>query len=185
MYWRLLLILLTLSADAIAAPATADPEMILDTLEPAGIKLYRPRDWQVKSQHDPSRLTWAIWKEAPSKDGDRTGMRVQMFSDISHLVHKSAAAFVSEQLDKRSNLATKVIRRCEPVPKEKFTLSCLEVEEGGLRVFYSMLHSDALDLVLLTSAGTDIELWPTYAATFERMRELELPDFAAAADAAQ
>ncbi len=170
-------------ATAVATPfhftiENAPTEFVTQILEPTGGKISRPKEWFYREGHRSHVYMWTISRENTAGNKRyRTGIRIQAFAGIKEVTGKTAKQFVMDFAASKQKEATKVIQRCEEEDQGIFTRICLETKEGPYRILYSMFWaSGSTDMAVISIAGTTEELWPTYAPTFEKMREFELID---------
>ncbi len=162
-----------------AAFAEAPPtELITQILEPTGGKILRPKDWFYAEAHHGPVYMWTLSREDPSSgEPYTTGVRIQVFVGVEKGTGKSAKQFLLDFAAARTKAATKVLKSCKEQDQGLFTRMCLEVEEGRYHVLYSLFWgSQGMDMAVMSSAGTTIDLWETYASTFDRMSAFEIID---------
>jgi hypothetical protein len=150
----------------------------MQVLEPTGGEILRPRDWFYAEGHRGPTYMWTISREDTA--GGRpytTGVRIQLLTGVRNGTGKTAERFIRDFVAAKSRAATRVISTREPQDQGLFTRLGLESEEGPFRILYSLFWgSGELDIAAVTIAGTTKELWETYTAAFDAMRDFELID---------
>lgn|GEM_PF-1189278 len=160
-------------------PAASAPiEFETQVLEPTGGKILRPKEWFFKEGHHGSTYMWTLSREDTSKGQPYiTGFRIQTFIGVKDGTGKSAKEFILDFIAAKKKEAVKVVKTCAEHDQGFFTRICLETEEGPYHIQYSMFWgTNALDIAVITIAGTTKELWPTYSPTFDKMGAFELID---------
>ena len=158
-------------------PAAAPADFVMQTLEPTGGKIKRPKEWLYNEDHHGPSYTWIISREDAAKGRYTTGMRIQLLAGVKAGTGKSPKDFVLDFIAAKKKSATKVVKACDPSQQELFTRICLETEEGGNHILYSAFWgNDNLDIVVICTSGTTKELWDTYSTTFDTMKDFELID---------
>ena len=165
-----------LACSALAEPAPV--EFITQVLEPTGGKIERPEEWFYHESHHGPVYDWILSREDTSGGGRYiTGVRIQVFVGVMGGTGKSAEQFMRDFIAGKKKTADKIVKACEPTGQGIFTRACLETEEGGDHILYSVFWGvDKLDVAVVSIAGTTKELWTTYAATFDKMSHFELID---------
>ncbi len=112
---------------------------VVETLNPIGGKLFRPKDWFFEEEHRPKVLMWTASREDISKGGKYvTGVRIQVLMDIKKNTGKSPKDFILEFVESKKKAAAKVIETCAEKDQGLFTRICLQTEEGPHRILYSL-----------------------------------------------
>jgi hypothetical protein len=164
-----------------ATSALADEQptqFVTQVLEPTGGKIVRPKEWFYAERHHGPVFVWTISREDPSDNRPYiTGLSIQTFMHVKEGTGKTAEEFLRAFAAERMKEATKVIKTCKAQEQGLFVRMCLETEERGFHVLYSLFWgSNGMDLAVVTTAGTTKELWTTYAATFDKMSAFEIID---------
>lgn len=174
----LILLMLTLSPTGIAESPT-EKGFVTQILEPTGGKIVRPIAWFYAEAHRGPVYTWVI--SAEDTTGNKpyeTGVKIQTFVGVEKAAGKTAETFLADFVAaKKSEKSVVVITSCDKTKSGLFNRTCLETEEGGNHLLYSLFWgTDGLDVAVVFIAGTTKELWNTHAPTFRKMDEFELID---------
>ena len=162
------------SASAQVRPA----EFVTQVLEPTGGKILRPKDWFYAEGHRGPVYMWTLSRENTAGNAPyTTGVRIQTFTGVKAGTGKTAKEFILDLVAARTKAATRVLKTCPEQHPGLFIRSCLETEEGRYHILYSLFWGrNDLDIAVVSTAGTTVELWETYAPTFDRMGAFELID---------
>ncbi len=152
-------------------------EFVTQLLEPTGGEIARPKDWFHAEGHRGPTYMWTLSREDTS--GGRpytTGVRIQVFNGVAKGTGKIARQFILDIVSAKRRTALVLGTRPEQ-DQGLFTRVGIETEEGPHRILYSLFWGNRnLDLAIVSIAGTTKELWPTFAATFDRMAAFKLID---------
>lgn len=178
MITRIFLLLLAAACSAFAQTNEVTPtNFVQQILEPTGGKIQRPKDWFYVEGHRNSTYMWTISREDSSKAAYTTGVRIQTFVGVKKGTGKTPKEFVEDFVSKKKKAADKVVKNCGESRQQLFTRVCLETEEGQYHILYSLFWgNDDLDIVVVSIAGTNKELWDTYSPVFDKMSDFELID---------
>lgn len=164
----------------VGTPAFAEPpptEFVMQSLEPTGGKMLRPKSWFYSEGHRGSMYMWTLSREDIT--GNRpytTGVRVQTFVGVKKGTGKTAKEFILDFVAAKKKSA-QVIHTCAEQDQGLFNRVCLETVEGPHHILYSLFWgSDGMDIAVVSIAGTTKELWETFAPTFQKMGDFELID---------
>ena len=147
---------------------------VYQQLDPLGGKSLRPKGWFFTSKHNRSNFMWTFSKEDLAKtDSYTTGVRIQLVLGVRTAAKQSPKDFIRDFVTKKTKSADKVHKTCDAVQQNIFTRMCLETEEGPHRILYSFFWSDELDMIIISTAGTTLELWDKYTETFDKMNGFE------------
>jgi hypothetical protein len=158
-------------------PGIEAPEgYVVETLNPIGGKLLRPKDWFFAEAHRAKVLMWTASREDISKSGKyETGVRIQVLMEIKKNTGKSPKEFILDFVESKKKGAAKVIETCPEKDQGMFTRICLQTEEGPYRILYSLFWGNKdLDMAVVSISGTTKEQWETYAPVFDTMSAFEL-----------
>ena len=152
---------------------------VLQTLEPLGGSVLRPKDWHYRQSGSKQGVVWTISKEPT--DSYITGVRIQLIVGIKELTGKTPEAFVKNFYDTKKK-QSKVLSEREAMTQGGFTRIGLETEEpqpgkkdaAPFRIVYSCFWNDELDMAAITISGTTTDLWKEYQETFDAMAGLTL-----------
>lgn len=164
------------TAEDIKLRESAQPPdgFIYQELDPLGGRALRPKDWFYASHHNQSSFLWIFSKEDLDKTKSyTTGVRIQMLLGVKKSTGMSAKEFIADFVAKKKKSADKVHKTCEAVKQTFFTRMCLETEEGPHRILYSLFWSDEVDMMVVSIAGTTLELWGSNTAIFDTMNQFE------------
>ncbi len=173
----LFVVIATLAFVATAVAETAPTEFVTQVLEPTGGKIQRPKDWFYSEGHHGPVYSWTLSREDTS--GNRpyiTGVRIQTFTGVKKGTGKTAKQFILDFVAAKKKEATKVIKTCDEKEQPPFTRICMETEEGPYHILYSLFWGTNIDVAVVSIAGTQKELWETYAPVFDKMSTFELID---------
>ncbi|MES3021320.1 MAG: hypothetical protein V4857_07015 [Pseudomonadota bacterium] len=176
---KILLAALVHAFAAVSPFAEAQPtEFVTQILEPTGGNIPRPKDWFYTEGHGGPVYMWTLSREnAAGNSPYTTGVRIQLFAKIKQGTGKTPKQFVLDFLASKKNDGAKVISTCKEQHQAMFTRVCLETEEGPYRIMYSLFWgNNNLDMAIVSVAGTNKELWATYAPTFDKMSVFEIID---------
>jgi len=174
--------LLAAAVSAFAAdqpqPAPGAPREFVDqALEPTGGKIKRPKDWFFTADHGRTSYAWILSREDAAKDHYTTGMRVQEMVSVHAATGQTPREFAAEFIAARKKAAAKIVKSSDEEKRGAFTRVRFETEEGKAHIAYTVYWGDEhLDVVAVVTAGTDKELWATYAPVFETMGDFQLLD---------
>jgi len=172
-----LLLLTFLFTTAILSAGEIVPDgFVLQTLEPTGGKIVRPKDWFYSERHGGPSYTWIISKEDIEKGPYDTGVRIQTIMGVEEGTGKSPKQFVMEFIANKKKEAKQVFDECEPQDQGLFTRVCLQTEEGPYRILYSAFWANGSDIVVVSTAGTKTQEWDKYSHIFDQMSDFELID---------
>jgi hypothetical protein len=159
-----------------AVPDKPPAEFVTQVLEPTEGTILRPKDWFYAQKHHGPTYMWTLSREDPlASKPYQTGLSIQTFSGLNANLGHSAEHYMLNLRDIRSKEATKVISSCEPKDQGPYTRTCLETEERGFHVRYTFFWgSHGEDIAVLVTAGAPLNLWETYAGTFDKMGDFEL-----------
>lgn len=167
-------VLFLFSCSAAQSPPSV---FVTQVLEPTGGKIARPKDWFYAEGHQGLVYTWTLSREDTT--GNRpytTGVRIQAFFGVKEDAGKTAKQFILDFVESKKKEA-KVLKTCDETNQVLFTRVCLETEEGPYHILYSFFWgSNGLDVAVVFIAGTQKNLWETYASTFDKMSAFELID---------
>lgn len=173
----------TLKGEPVAAAAlqefkfeTTPTEFELQTLEPTGGSISRPKGWYYAEAHDESMYMWTVSREEIAEGRPyTTGVRIQAFVNLKKEMNQSAKEFIQEFIATKKKGSARILKTCTEESQGLFTRTCLETEEGPYHILYSLFWgNEGRDIAVITAAGTISELWDTYAPTFQRMSAFEL-----------
>ncbi len=154
---------------------------VLQTLDPLGGSVLRPKDWHYRQSGSKQGVVWTISKEPT--DSYVTGVRIQLIVGIKKLTAKTPEAFVKNFIDTKKK-QSKVLSERKAMTQGGFTRIGLETEEpqpgkkdaAPFRIVYSCFWNDELDMAAITISGTTTDLWKEYQETFDTMAGLTLID---------
>lgn len=158
---------------------TPSIKYVTQVLSPAEGRIARPESWFYRESHQPWTQMWAISREEITDDNTAdipftTGVIIQALIAVEASGGKSAKRVILDYVDAKKK-TVKVIRRCKEKILGQFTYTCLETEEDSRHVLYSLYWgNNGLDVAIFSTALTTKELWPSYAATFQKMSEFEI-----------
>jgi len=173
------LILILAFLPTLWAESPGDDEFVTQVLEPTGGKIVRPKDWFYAESHRGPVYLWTI--SAEDTTGGKpytTGVRIQTIVGVQNGTGKTAEKFLADFVaSKKNDKRVVVIKTCKETKSGLFNRICLETEEGGDHILYSLFWgTDELDIAVVVIAGTTKELWDTHAPNFRKMEEFELID---------
>ncbi|NND96552.1 MAG: hypothetical protein HKN47_04385 [Pirellulaceae bacterium] len=156
----------------------APTEFVMQILEPTGGKILRPKEWFYSEGHRERAYMWTISRENTAGNKRyRTGVRIQAFTGLKAATGKTAKQFILDFAVSRKEKATRVYKECEEKDLGFVTRICIETQERGNHILYSLFWgSREMDVAVISIAGTTEELWETYSSTFNKMGEFELID---------
>lgn len=176
---KTLFALASLAFAVTAFAGTPSTKFVTQNLSPADGKIMRPESWFYTENHQPWTQMWAISREEITEENTAdipftTGVIIKALIAVEASGGKSAKRVILDYVDAKKK-TVKVIRSCKEKILGQFTYTCLETEEDSRHVLYSLYWgNDGLDVAIFSTALTSKELWPDYAATFEKMSEFEI-----------
>lgn len=170
----------TVSVLVAVAPCIAfaeSGEMVMQTLEPTGGKIARPKEWYYSESHGTGHFRWILSREDTRSGGAyTTGVTIQTYLGVQARTGRSAKQFVTDYFSTKAKQAN-VLNICKEQDQGLFVRVCLETEEGQYRVLYSgFWGSNGMDVAVVSTAGTKKSLWKKYESTFNAMSSFELID---------
>lgn len=170
----------TVSVLVAVAPCIAfaeSGEMVMQTLEPTGGKIARPKEWYYSESHGTGHFRWILSREDTRSGGAyTTGVTIQTYLGVQARTGRSAKQFVTDYFSTKAKQAN-VLNICKEQDQGLFVRVCLETEEGQYRVLYSgFWGSNGMDVAVVSTAGTKKSLWKKYGSTFNAMSSFELID---------
>jgi len=155
---------------------------VLQTLDPLGGSILRPKDWHYSQSGSKQGVLWTITKE-PNKNGYTTGVRIQLVAGIKKGTGKSPEEFVKDFI-KDKKKTSKVLTEREATQQGGFTRIGLETEEPQhgkpdalpFRILYSCFWNNQSDMIAITTSGTTTDLWEENQEIFDTMAGLTLVD---------
>ena len=150
----------------------------MQVMEPTGGKILRPKDWFYYEGHRKGAWMCTITKEDTKggKEKYETGVRIQVFADVSEQTDESAEVFINQFLAQTRKAAKVVHKHCEPETLGFFERTCLEVTKGDYRILYSLFWNNDIDIAVVSIAGAKVEDWEANSKIFDKMRNFELID---------
>ena len=163
---------------------TLVPEgFVLQSLDPLGGSVLRPKDWHFSRSGSNQGIVWTISKE-PLKPGYTTGVRIQLFVGIKKMTGQTPEEFMQKFLDSKRK-GFKVLSEREAIQQGEFTRVGLETEEPQpgtneedkpFRILYSCFWNNKTDMAAITISGTTTDLWEEHRQTFDTMAGITLVD---------
>lgn len=154
---------------------------VLQTLEPLGGSVLRPKEWHYSQSGSKQGVVWTISKEPA--DSYVTGFRIQLIAGVKKATGKTPEAFMNDFFDTKKK-QVKVLSEREATTQGGFTRIGLETEEPQpgkkaappFRIIYSCFWNNERDMAAITISGTTTDLWEEHQETFDTMAGLTLID---------
>jgi hypothetical protein len=134
----------------------------------------KPRHWFYSHRTDGKSITWTLSKE-DSRAGQpyQTGFRIQFIPSAAAVLKMPPERF-AENLIEQKKAAAQVIRHCPRTVEGDQMRRCIETIEGPFRILYSLIWSEKLDHLVVTTFGTPVSDWETLRPVAERMSTFTL-----------
>ncbi len=154
----------------------AENGFVISPLDPIGGKIKRPHDWHYRENHIGTSYSWTFARENGGGEPYTTGVRIQAFPYVKKSTGEGGKEFIYSFIIEKRKMATRVLKICPDWKDGAFTRTCLETEEGPKHYLYSLAWGGNKDMVIISIASTDKNLWSQYEAMFETMGKFEISD---------
>ena len=113
---RLVILLACIVCASLGGTEKIPEGFVMQVMEPTGGKILRPKDWFYYEGHRKGAWMWTITKEDTKggKEKYETGVRIQVFADVSEQTDESAEVFINQFLAQTRKAAKVVHKHCEP-----------------------------------------------------------------------
>jgi len=156
---------------------------VLQTLDPTGGEIARPKGWFYTEHHHGPVFEWTLSKEDAGKGPYQIGFRIQTFVGIRQGTGKSAREFCLHFLETKQKLG-KIVNTFPEMDQGMFTRQGIEVIEPitqgkkteDYHIIYSVFWGNDSDLGVITIEGAPEYLWSQYEKTFAVMSAFQLYD---------
>lgn len=134
----------------------------------------KPRDWFYSHRTDGKSITWTLSKE-DSRAGQpyKTGFRIQFIPSAVTVLKIPAEQFVANFIEQKQT-AVQVIRHCPRATEGDHMRRCIETIEGPFHILYSLIWSEKLDHLVVTTFGTPVADWEAMRPVADRMSMFNL-----------
>lgn len=154
---------------------------VLQSLDPLGGSILRPRDWHFNQGNSHQSVTWTISK-TPPEGGYITGVKIQLVYGVKKSIGQTPEELIKSFIDSKRQF--KILSEREATQQGGFTRIGLETEEPQagkkdaepFRILYSCFWNNELDMAAITTSGTTKDLWEEHRETFDVMAGLTLID---------
>lgn len=129
----------------------------------------KPKDWFYSHGTDGKSITWTLSKEdARAGQPYKTGFRIQFIPSAVAVLKMPAEQFVANFIEQKKT-AAQVLRNCPRTTQGDHARRCLETIEGPFHILYSLIWSEKLDHLVVTTFGTPIADWEAMRPVADRM----------------
>lgn len=129
----------------------------------------KPKGWFYAHSTDGKSITWTLSKEdARAGQPYKTGFRIQFIPSAAGVLNSPVEKFVDRFVEQKKS-AAQVIRLCPPTTEGDHTRRCLETVEGPFRILYTLIWSEKMDSLVVTTFGTPVAEWEGMRPVADRM----------------